>query len=147
MFSAVVLCSPGAPAAAQESNEAINCLSMSRVRDIKVVDDDHILFYQGGGRVYLNALERTCLGLKRGGTFAWGSGRGNRIRNTRLCSSDVVSVLDDLRPGSACKLGEFRLISKDRADELLSNGPGGSEKSESAEIPDPATDAAAPLRR
>ena len=138
--SAVMLCYLDAPAVAQESTEAVSCLSMSRVRDIEVVDDDRILFYQGGGRVYLNVLERTCLGLKRGGSFGWGSGRGNGIRNTRLCSSDTISVLDHLSVGSACKLGVFRLISTDQAKELLSNGPGESEKSESAEIPNPATD-------
>src|SRR5262245_25647289 len=48
---AVMLCYPGARAAAQETNEAVSCLSMNRVRDIEVVDDDRILFYHSGGRV------------------------------------------------------------------------------------------------
>lgn len=135
--SAVMLCYPSANAAAQDANEPIYCLSMSRVRDIKVVDDDRILFYRGGGRVYLNVLEKTCEGLKRGGSFMWGSGRGNGIRNTRLCSADFISVLDGRRLGSACKLGVFRVISNDFAKELLS---GGSEKSESAQIPNPVPD-------
>ena len=138
--SAVVLCFPSSHAAAQETSEPVSCLSMSRVRDIEVVDDDRILFYQGGGRVYLNVLERTCLGLKRGGSFVWGSGRGNGIRNTRLCSSDVVSVLDGQSIGSACKLGVFQLISNDDAKQLLSDGPGEAEKSESAKSRDPAAD-------
>lgn len=138
LVSAVMLCYPAAHASAQETNEAVNCLSTNRVRDIEVVDDDRILFYEGGRRVYLNVLEKTCEGLKRGGSFVWRNGRGNGTRNPRLCSSDFISVLDWGRLGSACKLGAFRLISNDHAKELLSNGPGGSEKSESA--PNPATD-------
>jgi hypothetical protein len=136
--SVVMLCYPGAHAAAQESGEALECLSMGRVRDIEVVDDDRILFYQGGQRVYLNVLERTCEGLKRDGAFTWRNGRGT-VRNPRLCRADFISVLDWGRLGSACKLGAFRLISNDHAKELLSNGPGGSEKSESAKTPNPAT--------
>jgi hypothetical protein len=138
LLSVGVLCYPGAHAVAQESAEAVECLSMGRVRDIEVVDDDRILFYQGGQRVYLNVLERTCEGLKRDGSFVWRNGRGS-ARNPRLCRADFISVMEWGRLGSACKLGAFRLISSDHAEELLSNAPGGSDTSESAEAPNPET--------
>src|SRR5688572_24383306 len=90
--SVVMLCHPGAHAAAQESSDAVDCLSLGRVRDIEVVDDDRILFYQGSQRVYLNVLERTCEGLKRDGAFVWRNGRGT-ARNPRLCRADFISVI------------------------------------------------------
>jgi hypothetical protein len=129
---------PGAHAAAQEPNEAVDCLSMNRVRETEVVDDDRILFYQGQ-RIYLNVLEKTCEGLKRGGAFAWRDARGTRTRNPRLCRADFISVVDWGRLAAICKLGAFRLISNDHAEELLSSERE-SEKSESVDTPNPATD-------
>ena len=113
----VLLTLAGAAVIAQDSDEPMSCLVMSRVRDTKVVDDDRVLFYESGGRIYLNKLQRTCAGLKFSGSFVWRSSRG--IRNTRLCSSDWITVVERRRSGSACELGSFQLISEEQVEQLL----------------------------
>src|SRR5687767_11921861 len=108
LFASVVMfCHPVAHAAAQESSDAVDCLSLGRVRDIEVVDDGCILFYQGRQLVYLNVIESTCDGLIRDVAFGWRNGRGT-ARSPRLCRANFISVIDWGRIGSACKLGAFQ---------------------------------------
>jgi hypothetical protein len=121
----VLLTLASAAVIAQDSAEPVSCLVMTRVRDIKVVDDDRVLFYQRGGRIYLNTLERTCARLKFSGSFVWRGSRG--IQNTRLCSSDWIIVVERRRSGSACELGPFQLISEEQVQQLLPSEPGTSE--------------------
>ena len=48
-----------------------DCVSLSRVSRTKVIDDNTILFYMRGRRIYRNILDRECPGLEREGRFTY----------------------------------------------------------------------------
>jgi hypothetical protein len=98
--------------AAQESEDAspepVRCLSMASVRSTKVIDDQTVLFFHGRGRVYLNRLERACVGLARNGKFTFEVQTG--ARHARLCATDSITVLERTGRGFNCGLGMFEPV-------------------------------------
>ena len=91
----------------KQTNEFENCISPSRIRETKVLDDSHIIFEMRGGRVYLNTLEHKCsrLGFERSITYT--------VRGNRLCNIDIVYVLDStFGAGPSCFLGKFEILEK-----------------------------------
>ena len=110
-------------ATAQEEEEVVDvtpvhCISMGRVRTTTVVDDRNILFYQRGGRIYLNILERACVGLQRNGLFTYKVQSG--ARHARLCDTDTINVVESNgSTGFNCGLGQFHPVSEIKAQELL----------------------------
>ena len=89
-----------------------DCVSLPRVSRTEVIDDQTILFYQRGGKVYLNHLPRKCGGLAREDRFMY------KVTTTRLCSSDTITVLEHwgagFTPGFTCPalLGYLRNLSQ-----------------------------------
>ena len=57
--------------AEEASDEPMRCLSMNSIRSTKVLDDSRVLFFNARDKVYLNRLDRECLGLSRSGTFEY----------------------------------------------------------------------------
>ena len=111
------------PAPAQNSRdpeEPLRCLSMASIRSTRIVDDRTVLFFHGRGRVYVNRLERECLGLARNGKFTYQVQTG--ARHTRLCEHDTITVLERTGRGFNCGLGPFEPISREEA-EAFSSGP------------------------
>ena len=109
-------------AAAQEDesdadDEPVRCLSMGSIRSTRVVDDRTVLFFHGRGRVYVNRLERECVGLARNGSFTYQVQSGARA--ARLCSTDSITVLESTGRGFNCGLGMFEPISQEEADSFL----------------------------
>ncbi|RPI59930.1 MAG: hypothetical protein EHM50_08315 [Lysobacterales bacterium] len=98
-------------------DEPLRCLSMSSIRSTKVIDDQTVLFFQGRGNVYLNRLERECVGLARYGKFTYEIHTG--ARHARLCVTDSITVLERNGRGFNCGLGAFEPISRDEADSFL----------------------------
>lgn len=132
----------GAVAQEDESgadDEPLRCLSMGSIRSTKVVDDQTVLFFHGRGRVYVNRLERECVGLLRNGKFTYQVQSGARA--ARLCDSDSITVLERTGRGFNCGLGLFEPISQDEADSFLV-GPNRAVTSTPVEPPKP--DEAAP---
>ena len=83
--------------------EPVNCVDTNRITSTRVHDDYTIDFEMAGNRVYRNTLPSRCpsLGFERSFTYDL---RGT----TRLCSTDVIRVLQDDRfEGAACGLGQF----------------------------------------
>jgi hypothetical protein len=113
-----------ASAAAQddedESDEPLRCLSMSSIRSTVVVDDKRVLFIQARDRVFLNRLDRECLGLARSGTFSYKVQSG--ARHARLCSTDSITVLETSGHGLNCGLGLFEPLSQEEAESVV-GGP------------------------
>jgi hypothetical protein len=101
-------------AAAQEQegqgdDEApLRCLSMASIRSTRVIDDQTVLFVHGRGSVYLNRLERECIGLARHGKFTFEVHTG--ARHARLCATDSITVLERNGRGFNCGLGMFEPI-------------------------------------
>lgn len=94
-----------------------DCVIASRIRSTKIVDDETILFYLGGNRVYQNVLADECPRLKANGRFAY------EIHSSRLCFVDTITVLDrfgdSFSRGFTCRLGKFLPITELEADALL----------------------------
>ena len=132
---------------AQEAKEAddgpLRCVSMSSIRSTKVIDDSTVLFYQGR-RVFVNRLDRECLGLTRSGTFTYKVQSGARY--VRLCDSDSITVLETGGRGFNCGLGLFEPISAEEVESFVS-GPNNAIVTTPVELPkddEPAAPAAEP---
>jgi hypothetical protein len=124
--------------------EPLRCLSMASIRSTRVVDDHTVLFFHGRGSVYVNRLERECIGLARNGKFTYEVHTG--ARHARLCATDSITVLERTGRGFNCGLGSFEPISKEEADSFLL-GPNRAVTSTPVELPKPdeaAGEAAAP---
>jgi hypothetical protein len=104
----------------QPAPKPARCISMGSVQTTTIVDDDRILFYQRGGRIYLNALDRTCVGLTRSGKFSYKVQSGARY--VRMCDTDRINVLERTGNGFNCGLGMFVPVSAEAAAELLATG-------------------------
>ena len=100
----------------EEDRGSEHCISLPRIDHTEVIDDQTILFYARGNRVYRNYLPRQCPGLEREQRFMY------EVRNNQLCSSDAVSVLESwgsgLARGFLCPLGEFQELSEEELEEI-----------------------------
>jgi hypothetical protein len=115
-----------------ETDEPLRCLSMSSIRSTVVVDDRRVLFFQARDRVFLNRLDRECLGLARSGTFTYRVQSG--ARHARLCSTDSITVLETTGRGLNCGLGLFEPLSQEEAESVV-GGPNRSIVSMPVELP------------
>jgi hypothetical protein len=100
----------------------VDCVSTSRIRQAKVIDDQTLMFHMHGGKYYRNTLQYKCPGLKRAKRFSY------EIRTSRLCDVDTITVLESfglgLSRGATCRLGEFFPITEVEAQDLVT-GPEG----------------------
>jgi hypothetical protein len=94
-----------------------HCVRISEIDKIDIVDSDTLIFRLRRGKVYRNELPHRCPGLRPDDTLMYRSSVG------RLCSIDVVTVLEDwgfgYAPGASCGLGMFEPITAQIADEML----------------------------
>ncbi len=113
----------------QDSSE--RCLSLMRIDHTFVLNDQNILFYLRGRKVYINKLPRRCPGLRRADSFMY------KTSLSQLCSFDIVTALDNIgfgfSRGASCGLGKFYPIDSERAKELRGKKSPGSERIEPAE--------------
>jgi hypothetical protein len=94
-----------------------HCVRINDIDAIDIVDADTLIFRMRGDKVYRNELPHRCPGLRPHDTLMYRSSVG------RLCSVDVVTVLEDwgfgFAPGASCGLGMFEPITPQIADEML----------------------------
>lgn len=97
----------------------VNCISLMRIDHTQVVDDKTILFFMKDRRVYKNAMQNACPGLRENKPFMY------RVMLNQLCNVDTVTVLEDwgfgYAPGATCLLEKFEPISDEEAAELIAN--------------------------
>lgn len=100
------------PAMAQEdAADTGMCLNLSTIKETKVIDDQTILFYMRGGKIYRNDLPYRCSGL----SFEEGFSYSTSIN--KLCGNrEIITVLDR---GTKCGLGGFTEVSEDQAQALI----------------------------
>jgi hypothetical protein len=81
------------------------CLLRSRIRDVRVRDDQTIDFIMLDGRVMRSRLPNECDGLAFEERFAY------RTSLDRLCSVDTITVLHSSGvDGPTCGLGTFQQV-------------------------------------
>lgn len=91
------------------------CLSTFRYDSVEVLDDRHLLFKSPqGDKSWLNTLRQRCPGLRPDDTLYF------ELRDNRVCSLDMVSVVDRAfffweRMGPTCGLGEFHELTAPQA--------------------------------
>lgn len=90
---------------AQDDDEPVRCISLSRIDQTRVIDERTIAFFLRNGRIYLNRLNRACPSLKRDKPFSYSTATG------QLCRIDAITVIEDfglgLIRGASCSLGMF----------------------------------------
>lgn len=101
---------------AAEGDEPVSCIGLSSIRRTEIIDDKNIAFFMRNGDVYLNRLDRACVGLRRDQPFSYRTSIG------QLCNVDVITVLEDyglgLTRGAACGLGMFEPSDKETLEAL-----------------------------
>lgn len=94
-----------------------DCVRASNIRSTLVVDDQTILFYMRGNRVFQNRLPEDCPRLGKERRFSYERRVGQRVG--RLCSIDAITVLESFSVtpfGATCRLGKFHPITVTEAD-------------------------------
>jgi hypothetical protein len=118
--------------------QPVNCLSLARLRETDILDDQTVLFYMRGQDVYVNRLPRRCPGLKSAGAFSY------RTSLTELCNTDVITVIrtfgSTLSPGPSCGLGLFQPITREAIAALKEDPPEPEPEAVAPEIQPPAED-------
>lgn len=117
----------------EDSDEPVRCVSMNSIRSTKVLDDQRVLFIQSKDKVFLNRLDRECLGLFRNGTFTYKVQSG--ARHARLCDTDSITVLETTGRGLNCGLGLFEPLSQAEVDNLIAGPRSPAITSEPVELP------------
>lgn len=118
--AALSLASAAAQDDEEESDEPLRCVSMNSIRSTKILDDRRVLFIQARDKMFLNRLDRECLGLFRNGTFTYKVQSG--ARHARLCDTDSITVLETTGRGLNCGLGLFEPLSQAELESLI-GGP------------------------
>lgn len=94
-------------ATAQGEEKTRDCLSMSRIDEIEVVDDSTLKFHMRGDETYVNNLPYRCSGLEHNAFI-------HETSMQQYCDLDTITVYDTaigMRLGS-CPLGEFELYTE-----------------------------------
>lgn len=87
------------------TGEVKRCISLNRIQNTRVLDDQTILFKMRGRKHYVNRLSHACPSLKREERFMYKTSIG------QLCSIDIITVLDSFgRSWASCGLGKFEEI-------------------------------------
>lgn len=94
-----------------------DCVLVSSIDETDAVDDQNLIFRMRGNKVFRNTLPRKCPGLERENRIAY------EARNSRLCSIDTITVLEQrfgvgLQGGFTCRLGEFVPLSPAEVEDL-----------------------------
>ena len=99
-----------------ESVAPKHCISLPRIDRTEILDNQNILFFMKGGKIYQNRLPHKCPGLARRDTFMY------RTSLSQLCNVDIITVLDDIgfgfSPGASCGLGQFYPRTTDQVEAL-----------------------------
>jgi hypothetical protein len=105
---------PCARARAEEpfDRTPVTCIIVSRVDYTKIVDEQTVLFYLPGDRVFRNRLHNGCPSLDRDDTIGYGV---TPSRLARLCAGDLINTEE----GVGCRVGPFEPITADEAKEIL----------------------------
>jgi hypothetical protein len=106
----------------QPAGEPVDCVTVTRIRSTKIIDNRTIDFKLAGGKVYRNTLPHNCPGLAMEDRFSY------RVSTSQLCSVDIIRVLQNmggqLSEGAGCGLGKFQPVEKAAKVEEISYSDG-----------------------
>jgi hypothetical protein len=94
------------------TGETKKCVNPGRIRNMRVVDDNHIIFELPGRTYYLNNLPRRCRSLGFHESIMY------KVRGGSLCERELFQVLDGSSiPGAHCSFGKFEKLVKKKPSE------------------------------
>ena len=93
------------------------CINSRSIRRTEVINDDYVLFWVQGRRIFLNALPETCKGLSRDRRFSF------ETTTRSLCARDKIRILREsalgVYEGRSCSLGQFQPITEEELARFL----------------------------
>jgi hypothetical protein len=97
--------------------ESVRCLPTHAYRNVRVLDDQHVLFDGPGDRAWLNRLRNRCSGLRTNATLRF------RLRDNRVCELDTFEAVDTIfgafdRVSATCSLGSFTPVTPEQVDAI-----------------------------
>lgn len=96
----------------ERTGEMKTCINPRRIRDMKVVDENHIIFRVSNKRSYLNTLPRRCHNMDFYDAISY------QVRGSSICSRELFQVIDrSTIPGPFCSFGKFEKIVKKPSDQ------------------------------
>lgn len=102
----------------KRTGETESCLSIARIRELKALDEEHLLV-KTGSDVYVNDLGGRCNGAGRPSTHLQYS-----TSLTQLCRNEIIDVVDTstgFTTGS-CGIGTYEKLEKVAKDEMPGGG-------------------------
>lgn len=103
-------------AAGADNTEPRECINLRSIDHTEVIDDQNILFYMLGDRIYRNHLQHPAPGLDKNQPFMY------RTVSSQLCRSEILTVLERWGFGytaaASTTLGEFVPIDEEQAEVL-----------------------------
>ena len=99
---------PKMPPEARETGKAVDCVSLTQLRESRVRNDQVIDFRTSGKKWYRNTLPYSCPSLGFEERFSY------KTSLSQLCSTDIITVLHtaggQLDRGASCGLGKFQPV-------------------------------------
>ena len=96
--------------------EERNCISAHRIRNVKVLDDHHVVFNMRRNKRYLVQFKHRCFGLKPNKPISY------EVNSSQVCKSDSIQSLETfagrLQPGQRCRIPGFQSISEEQVTVL-----------------------------
>ncbi len=93
---------------AREIGKPVSCISLSRIQESRVRNDNVIDFKVSGNKWYRNTLPRGCPSLGFEERFSYATSIN------QLCSTDIIHVLQSygsgVHQGAGCGLGKFQPV-------------------------------------
>jgi len=130
LLALLVAAAAALPAAQDKDKGAakppLQCISLSSIRRVTILDNSHLVFQMNNGDRYLNTLPYTCPGLAKNQTIMY------RTSLNRLCDVDVITVLESLgqgySPRASCGLGSFKPVTDKELNDLKTQLEGKKQK-------------------
>ena len=97
---------------------AERCLRVTDYEQVDVLNDQALIFWGRGDKVWLNRLRTRCIGLRKNSTLRFD------LHSTQACDMDTVAAIDNFflrwqKVSGDCALGKFEPISPQQAEVLL----------------------------
>jgi hypothetical protein len=94
------------------------CINTTRIRDMEVIDEQHIVLRVARAEYYLIRFDRRCPGLRRGRPVIYEPGSGSQ-----LCVLDGIRATYDtglggISPGMRCSIPSFASVTKEQVSLL-----------------------------
>ncbi len=92
--------------------EERNCISAHRIRNVKVLDEHHVIFNMRRNKRYLVQFKHRCFGLKPNQPVSY------EVNSSQVCKFDSIQGLENfagrLQAGQRCRISRFQSISEEQ---------------------------------